>query len=642
MPSDQQISLNFLPLVQQDFSFTVYRTPYIEQPRDLHPSWHRHQLPKDAPPDTVTEREDCWVSLAPEPSFSPFTCSARTNRDLSCRFLFHLLRNSAQTSLSTDKCLIEEGYRRRIVFVLQALPQGDQCVWLSPHFLWSQEKFGFLTDFWFRRDLDKPFNREVLRLSLSLDSHYRENRNFYADRFQQIQHFVRNVSPALFPLRTEAGKALEIHTKLIRLPPARLKNKSYVFQGNATGSSQFVGVRQYGPLTPIANPTRLCFVYRPEDKPFSYDLFRALRGDTYPSFPGMQSMFRYNLSQEHVTGVPVSGFTEADLEGAVRQIKAIPSGTLVVPVVLVPWNRLEGPDVYDDYYRAKHVFLRNSLPSQFVSLKTIQDKRVFKWSVSNIGLAIFAKLGGQPWKVRPQNDNCLIVGVGQSHKLNQDRQITRYYAYCVLADSSGLYEDLRVLSRDSDETGYLGSLGNNLAQVFSEHAGRFRRFAIHTTFAIRRHEIDAIYRAIEQFKSQTSSTHEFTVVKFNDDSRFFGWLEASNSMVPYESTYVRLSREDYLIWFEGLQYHKPDVTGRVAKPLQATFLYPHDPRLTDEQQEGYLQDALNLSGANWRGFNAKTLPVSVYYAQLIARYFKEFDRLGLAELDLHTLTPWFL
>lgn len=641
MPADQTISLNFLPLAQQDFTFTVYKAPYTEQPKGSHPSWYRHELPIAGSQD-AEDKEDCWVSLIPDDSFSPFVCTAQTNRNLTCRYLFHLLRQATETSLTGDKYFIEEGFWRRVVLVLKKFPSGNQCVWLSPHFLWSHRTFGFLVDFWFHRGPDKPFDREVLRLSLSLDSHYRENRNFYADRYLQIQEFLRTVRPTLFPLRADSNQALEIRSQLAGLPPDRLKTKTYVFQNSAVGSSQFVGVRQNGPLTSIAQPTRICFVYRPEDKPLSYDLFKALRGDTYPSFPGMQAMFRYNLSQEHVTGIPVSGFTQADLEGAVEQIKAAATSSLVVPVVLVPWNRLEGPDTHDDYYRAKHTFLRNSLPSQFVSLKTIQDKRTFKWSISNIGLAIFAKLGGQPWKIRPQHENCLIVGVGQSHKLNQDRQITRYYAYCVLADSSGLYEDLRVLSRDSDETGYLGSLGTNLTRVFSEHAGRFSRFAIHTTFAIRRSEMDAIYGAIEQFKSQASNRQEFTVVKFNDDSRFFGWLESSNSMVPYESTYVRLSGYEFLVWFEGVQYHKPDVTGRVAKPLQVSFLYPRDPPLTSEQQVAYLQDALNLSGANWRGFNAKTLPVSVYYAQLIARYFKEFDRLGLAELDLHTLTPWFL
>ena len=56
----------------------------------------------------------------------------------------------------------------------------------------------------------------------------------------------------------------------------------------------------------------------------------------------------------------------------------------------------------------------------------------------------------------------------------------------------------------------------------------------------------------------------------------------------------------------------------------------------------HLQDAINLSGANWRGFNAKAMPVSVYYAQLIARYLKEFESHGLAAVDVNTLTPWFL
>jgi hypothetical protein len=56
----------------------------------------------------------------------------------------------------------------------------------------------------------------------------------------------------------------------------------------------------------------------------------------------------------------------------------------------------------------------------------------------------------------------------------------------------------------------------------------------------------------------------------------------------------------------------------------------------------YLQDSLNLSGANWRGFNAKSLPVSVFYAKLIARYFSQFERLGLEECELDNLTPWFL
>ena len=79
----------------------------------------------------------------------------------------------------------------------------------------------------------------------------------------------------------------------------------------------------------------------------------------------------------------------------------------------------------------------------------------------------------------------------------------------------------------------------------------------------------------------------------------------------------------------------------VAAPLHVQFIFPRR-ELTHGQQQAYLQDAINLSGANWRGFNAKSLPVSVYYAQLIARYLREFEEHGLPAVDVNVLTPWFL
>ena len=43
----------------------------------------------------------------------------------------------------------------------------------------------------------------------------------------------------------------------------------------------------------------------------------------------------------------------------------------------------------------------------------------------------------------------------------------------------------------------------------------------------------------------------------------------------------------------------------------------------------YLQDIINLSGANWRGFNAKHEPVSTLYPELIAKFAGKFDQYGL-------------
>ena len=82
-----------------------------------------------------------------------------------------------------------------------------------------------------------------------------------------------------------------------------LRFKTYVFANDNTDKSQFVGVKSKGPLTPVPLPAKVYFIYRETDRQFSLDLYRALRGDTFSStFPGMEAMFRYKLSNENVSG----------------------------------------------------------------------------------------------------------------------------------------------------------------------------------------------------------------------------------------------------------------------------------------------------------------------------------------------------
>ncbi len=130
-------------------------------------------------------------------------------------------------------------------------------------------------------------------------------------------------------------------------------------------------------------------------------------------------------------------------------------------------------------------------------------------------------------------------------------------------------------------------------------------------------------------------------MKFDDNSKYFGYALENNSKVPYESSYTSLGKKEYLVWFEGLQYHNPTIRRRIARPMHIEFVCSNK-NLSFDEEKGYLQDAINLSGANWRGFNAKTLPVSIYYAKLIAEYIREFNRLGLPEINIENLPPWFL
>ncbi|MBI4790355.1 MAG: hypothetical protein HY782_25260 [Chloroflexi bacterium] len=636
----QKIALSFFALDRQDFSFTVYRKPYQQdQPKPIHANCKRRKLPEyDSAAEVNGEYGDYWVSLDDVGGVEPFTCNTFTNIQLTLDLLFHLLKQRCSADLLPDQFILPAGLRKRIImFVIQTFDVGKQIVWLDPYFLKTSGKFGFLADFKLYTPPNTKATRRIQQLSLSLDKDGRSNRNFYAQRYEKIQQFNSMFYDKLFPLGLDSV-AIKMQRTLFNLDADRLETKNYEFADGKTSTSQFKGLLDSkGPYRQVKNRAKVYFVYRNSDKPFSHDLFRALRGETFEStFPGMSKMFGYELTRENVGGVELGDFSPESIEKALDSMQRDAGGRPVVPVLITPFSKDTGEDASRSYHIAKHTFLKHCVPSQFVSLIRLQLKDQLKWSVSNIGLQLFAKMGGQPWIVTPHTDNCLIIGLAEAHRKSK-AGVEKYFAYSILTESTGLYKDLKVLGQASSPDVYIGNFKKNLELIFDQYHDQYSSFAVHATFSIRGDELDAVKETLDK----KASDKEFVVLKIDDDNKYFGYSLSNNSLVPYESSFVKLSDREYLVWFEGLQYHNPIIRKRIGRPLHIEFLYPRV-GLTDERKLGYVQDTLNLSGANWRGFNAKSLPISIYYAYLVARYYKEFQELKLEEIDLEVFNPWFL
>ncbi|MBW7943594.1 MAG: hypothetical protein H3C64_14710, partial [Candidatus Kuenenia stuttgartiensis] len=489
----QKIALSFFPLSSSEFKFVVYRHLCVQGDKKVDfPTCTKRRLPIN---NDSNEYADYWVSLEKDKleGFESFDCTAFTNIPLSIEFLFYLLKQSCQASQLQNYSQGQDTFRHySIFFTLNEFPEGKQGVWLEPYFLKSEGKFGFLADFKFYKTELASFGKRVQQLSLSLDEYGRSNTNFYLDRYEKLKEFTQQFHSRLFPLRYQE-EVIHVEKDLLLLSSDLLKFKTYVFARNSTDRSQFVGLKANGPLTSISTPVKVCFIYRKSDRQFSLDLYRALRGETFSStFPGMGSMFRHQLSNENVSGGAVEDFTPEELNKILDSIQAGSKETPIVPVLVTPFNKDDYSDeASEQYYTAKYIFLRRHLPSQFVSLKRLQNREQLKWAISNIGLQLFAKMGGQPWMVSPETKKCLIIGLGQSHK-KVDGKIEKYFAYSVLTDSSGLYKDIKILGQASDHDSYLAGFKEKLTAVFKQYYNDYENFVVHSTFDIRDDELDAV------------------------------------------------------------------------------------------------------------------------------------------------------
>ena len=629
------IALNFFPLVTNKFTITLYRLPYVEGKRPTSGS----EVAVRRNLEVEGQRDLYWTLFQQIEDGIETECEPFDNVYVTKDALRLSLIQRCKNNLESSRFRVTKGFLPRVEIITDTYPEGVQVTSLEPYLLRSRGQFGFLADFRFHPTEEHQRTRRALHLSLSLDKNGRRNSNYYADRYSHLVAFVRDFHDVIFPITLPGGNDVQVSRQLVEMSPEKLEVKKYVVGSNLESSSQFMGVKQSGPLEQCLQDAHLYFLFKEEDRPLSRDLFRALRGDTFHTFLGMKRMFRLPITNDNVSGAALADFGDEEILRIRDRVVADAVGRNVVPIILTPFSKHDQPEENAAYWKLKHAFLSKGLPIQVVASKTVANKDQLKWSSAGIGLQVFAKLGGIPWKVRPRTERCLIVGIGQAHR-EVNKRIERFFAYSVLTDSSGVFEEVRVLGEAQEEERYIESFSANLRKIFADYSDRFSSFVVHTTFAIRRSELDSIALALVE-KEKQSEIGSFVSLKFNDRKGLFGFAVDHNSRVPYESTMIQLSRNEFLVWFEGLQYGKSTVRELVGRPLHVEFTYPLE-GLNRDQQRAHLQDSINLSGANWRGFSAKSLPVSVYYAQIIAKYLREFEKYRLPELDVNIFTPWFL
>ncbi len=634
------IKLNFFALAEQDISFTVYRQEYQNQQKQ--PGYYRSKLPIS----DGNEYSDYWVSFQQKDSFESYRCSSNDNPYLTIDLIWETFLAKLRESLDVSDYMINQKFSRSVSLIINKHKEGNEVINIEPYYFKEEKKFGFLVDFRFKSNHDITFTKKIQQLSLSLDKNFYSNKNYYSDKYDKLKVFVNQYRSELFPLSIE-NRNYNLEPYLLSLPSSSLHIKTYIFKDGKESYSQFNGLKDNGPILSVKKSPLLIFIFQEHKKDLANELYNALIGKSFPySFAGMEKMFGMTLSKDNLSKFIIQSFTKSELEKIACELDNLVnqySNRTILGLFIESGKDKFTVSEFSPYYFLKLIFLKKQVPLQAVTIERIQGRDGLKWSASGIGLQIFAKLGGIPWKVKPSNDNCIIFGIGSAHKKDEDGNIKKYFAYSVCLDSSGIYKKIDILGSSEDEQDYIKQLESNIKKVISEQIDNNQsidKCVIHLPFKIKRVEIQGIKNSV----SAISVEHEkidFRFIKINTDNKFFGYAE-NNSKVPYESSYIKLSKNEYLVWFEGLQYGKENVLKKVGNPVHIQFMDDSD--LDESAKKKYLQDIINLSGANWRGFNAKLSPISIYYPDIIARYLSEFSKYDeMGNINISNITiPWFL
>lgn len=633
----EKIKLNFVPLSNQENSFVVYRKLIEDTSSPKDPSLYRTKLPKNENSD---ERLIYDVSLSSSDGLDEFTCNYRVNAVLSEYYLFEELKSGLNKNQGNLNYSVPQNSKyKEVTFTIEKKSRGNIQILVHPYYLRSKKLLGFLLQSKFSLNDDSKFDRVVQIESMSLDKNGRPNVFLFRDKERLIIDFLHHDFTELCNQSN-----FSINNNLSIVETRELDRKSYLVGKSQASQSQFMGVKNSGPYKHLDENTRYLFVFSERTRSLGRDVYLGLTGKLFPAqFPGLNRMFNLDIRKDLVDHYSLQNFTKESIDqlsSFIAEQKEKHSDNKMIMIVTLPKGFKGVESVFDAYGYLKLISLQHGVYCQFVTEDTFYKKDILKWSISNIGLQIFSKLGGTPWLVKPAKSKCLILGLGSSHEMI-DGEIKKWFAYTVCLDSSGNFKYIKPLSSSNEEESYIEKFKTSLRDiVLGEITNHYQSFVLHLPFKIKRSEVDAIKELIEKINQEYEC--ELIVIRINTMHKYNGFSN-HNTRVPYESSYVRLSNNTFLLWPEGLQHGKEVLHNRVSDPLLIDFI--EEPESWDAKKD-CLQDILNLTGANWRGFNSKAQPISILYSKLIADFMKEFSHLegvnDLSMVEAESVAPWFL
>lgn len=627
----KDLHVNFFPLHNGDIPVVCYRRQCSSdnevKPDDEHYRFNENRLDADA--------QKWWLVCEERAGYDEYSFAA-SNEPMAARWILsrkvlRALERSIVSSGSYQAVFEDRFYPKLIVKVKERKGFGWQGFILELDWHSELRRHGLYINYHFFKDEHVPFDDTIQKFSFSLNESGRPNCNFFRAQYDWIRAFyVRFLEGKTLCLGSDGGEVS--FDDVAVLPATVLRGKVFEFANGETNGSPYWGLKKAGPYQGCPATPTYFFVFKECYRQTARFLYDCLSGREFPErFPGMQKFFGVQFGNENVRHVLLKGTDVNSFKSAADEI--VSSGC-ANPVAIV----LVSGDAHE-YLTQKSTFLAKGIPSQDITIDKARAGRNFQWSVAGVALQLFCKSRGLPWCVKTPRKKDLIIGISQ---LWTKKERKRFVAYSVTTDASGLFRDIRTLSDKTEESDYIAELGRQIKSQLKAHIDKDHpdRIVLHCSFRLLKSAMQSIRLVAKEVLRENANAVQIVIIRVNDDHHYQGFDLSRETTVPDENTILKVGNNAFLAWPDGTPQGGVIKT-RPSEPIYVVFDRA-DPPITDAMKLDMLQDLCNLSGANWRGFNAKARPVSVFYCHLVGRMLADMDELGLELPAIEKFIPWFL
>jgi argonaute-like protein implicated in RNA metabolism and viral defense len=265
------------------------------------------------------------------------------------------------------------------------------------------------------------------------------------------------------------------------------------------------------------------------------------------------------------------------------------------------------------YSLIKTILLGNGIPCQVIRSTTINafDDQL-QWILANIALSSYAKIGGTPWVINSREDAEIVLGMSRAMDKNKKVIVGFVTIFKHNGDFILIHSKSPVTTWEEYEKG-LERLVYDAIREYEKKEGTPSSLVFHFHKRTGRKEIAAVKNAINKLNLDI----KYALLHLNSYSNYRIFDPTDITYIPLTGLAVWMSSHQAILITDGRrQSSKRPYIGtphvlEVTMDRESTMSFKEFPRLVEQ--------VYRFSYVNWRGFNARTVPITINYPYLIAR-----------------------
>src|SRR5690606_36270016 len=351
---------------------------------------------------------------------------------------------------------------------------------------------------------------------------------------------------------------------------------------------------------------------------------------------GLEGKFTLGTSRVEVFATATDSVEayKAAIEAAIRK-KADDGGRWDLALVQVRQSFKKLKVTENPYYLGKSLFFLHQVPVQDFTIELLaQSDYSLGYSLNNMALACYAKMGGVPWLLRssPTLSHELVIGIGSAN-IGEERSADnqRIMGITTVFSGDGSY----IVSNTSKAvvpeaycealTSVLGESIKKIQKRMNWQKGDTIRLIFHAQVKkFNKEEIEAVRAVIDQYREYQI---EYTFLKISENHGLHMFDSATagvqkGRLAPPRGKTFKLSKHEMLVYLIGQRELRQDTDGH---PRGVILDVHKDSTFKDIT---YLSAQLySFASHSWRSYFPNPMPVTISYSDLIARNLGWLDQL---------------